>query len=292
VNQAVEDVVGAAADEVLRYLLVLIAEEVLAAARARREDGRLEFHDLLVLTRDMLRRDAGARSTLHDRYTHLLLDEFQDTDPIQIELATLIAASIVGSPTAGWGDLDVDDGRLFFVGDPKQSIYRFRRADIELFLAARDRFGPDGTWARLTTNFRTVAPVLDWVNAYFASVMAEERPGQQPRYEALSAWRQGAPDTDHRPVLLGPHPDQSEGRAAHQEGRIDKRGHSGGRDQPERWPVLSEDGQWRPTALATSRSGAHRTSVPYLREALEARDLPAGATGTVYDAGGATPSPR
>ena len=143
VNTAVEAVIARTADDVLRPLLVLVCREVLDAAEARRADGGLEFHDLLVLARDLLRTNAEARDRLHERYTHILLDEFQDTDPIQIELAILIAASVQGDPPTAWHELEVDEGRLFFVGDPKQSIYRFRRADIGLFLEARDRFGPN-----------------------------------------------------------------------------------------------------------------------------------------------------
>src|SRR5437763_1784516 len=79
----------------------------------------------------------SARQALHQRYTHLLLDEFQDTDPIQIELAVLSAAAVEGDDPPEWDAAPVEAGRLFLVGDPKQSIYRFRRADIELFLRAR-----------------------------------------------------------------------------------------------------------------------------------------------------------
>ena len=71
-----------------------------------------------------------------------------------------------------WGDVDVAPGRLFVVGDPKQSIYRFRRADIAMFLAARERFAPEaGGAVELTANFRTVAPVIDWVNATFRALL-------------------------------------------------------------------------------------------------------------------------
>lgn len=290
VNDAAEAIVRDAADVVLRNLLVLVAREVLAAARERQEEGGLEFHDLLVLAREMLRTSAEARSGLHERYTHILLDEFQDTDPIQIELAMRIAASITGGEGAPWQELDVDDGRLFFVGDPKQSIYRFRRADIELFLHARDRFGPDGTWARLTTNFRTVAPVLDWVNAYFSSVMAQEQAGKQPRYEPLSPWRDPSPEGDHRPVLLGgPHPDP---KVKAGELRAVEAGSVAAlaadvRDRPDAWPVHDDaTGGWRPAALRDiTILVPTRTSVPYLRAALEDRGIPYRlATGTlVYD---------
>ncbi len=297
VGAAATTVVADAADAVLRNLLALVAGEVQAAARQRQVEGGLEFHDLLVLAREMLRTSADARAGLHERYTHILLDEFQDTDPIQIELAMRIAASITGGEAAAWQELDVDDGRLFFVGDPKQSIYRFRRADIELFLDARNRFGPDGTWARLTTNFRTVAPVLEWVNAYFGSVMATEQAGKQPRYEPLSPWRDASPFADHRPVLLGgPHPDPKvkagELRALEAESvaaAIDDV-----RARPRSWPVKDEtsdrdgdgdgDGdRWRPAALRDiTILVPTRTSVPYLRAALEEHAIPYRlATGTL-----------
>ena len=291
VNDAANEIVGNAADAVLRHVLVVICREVLRSAHARRDDGGLEFHDLLVLGRGLLRTNAEARRRLHDTYTHILLDEFQDTDPIQIELAILIAASVSGGDVAApWQTLAVDDGRLFFVGDPKQSIYRFRRADIGLFLKARDRFGPDGSWQRLTTNFRTVAPILDWINALFGEVMAEEADGKQPKYEPLSQWRPAAPETDHRPILLGgPHPDPKVRAAALREAEATDvaRTITDVRDRPERWPVQDRrTEQWRPARLSdVTVLVPTRTSLPYLREALDRAEVPYRlATGTlVYD---------
>ncbi len=142
--------------------------------------GQLEFHDLLVLARALLRdpdHGPAVRATLHDRYDRLLLDEFQDTDPIQIELAVRIAAADPRSTAAGtarWDEVDVAPGHLFVVGDPKQSIYRFRRADIATFLRAAERFGAEGGGVvELTANFRTVEPIIDWVNHTFATLMGE-----------------------------------------------------------------------------------------------------------------------
>src|SRR5690606_39404625 len=117
----------------------------LRAAEERRASGRLEFHDLLVLARQVLRHPhhgPAVRRSLQERYQRLLLDEFQDTDPIQIDLAVRIAASDPDAAGDGeWSEIDVAPGRLFMVGDPKQSIYRFRRADIAVFLEAKRRFG-------------------------------------------------------------------------------------------------------------------------------------------------------
>lgn len=290
VCEAASAVVADVADAVLRHLLVAIAREVLEAALARCQDGGLEFHDLLVLAREMLRRSPRARATLHDRYTHLLLDEFQDTDPIQIELAMLIAASVDDEVPGHWSDLHVDDGRLFFVGDPKQSIYRFRRADIGLFLAARDRFGAGGNWLQLVSNFRTLEPILQWVNALFDREMSEELAGRQPKYEPLHAYRPAPPGSEHRPVVLGgPHPDPKVKADALRECEAESVAHtiSDIRERPERWRVLDElTREWRPARLSdVTILVPARTSVPFLRAALAAADIPYRlATGTlVYD---------
>ncbi|MBI2709442.1 MAG: UvrD-helicase domain-containing protein [Actinobacteria bacterium] len=196
----------AARDEVLAACAERLASSLgrftLAAAGERRAAGRLAFHDLLVLARTLVRdADSGAdvRRRLHTRYSHLLLDEFQDTDPIQIDLAVRIAAREPESPEAGaarWDDIPVEAGHLFFVGDPKQSIYRFRRADIATFLAAQRRFGTEGGLVELSSNFRTGEPLIGWVNQVFGSLIVGDAGAavpSQPSYAALAATRPGPP---------------------------------------------------------------------------------------------------
>ncbi|GLZ51349.1 UvrD-helicase domain-containing protein [Actinomycetospora sp. NBRC 106378] len=165
-------------DQVVRCLLPRLAREVLTAAENRVCEGRLRFHDLLVLARRLVRRSSSARRVLQDRYQRLLLDEAQDTDPIQVELAVRIAG---GETAEGpWPDVAVPAGALFFVGDGKQSIYRFRRADIAIYLEAQRL----GETVALTTNFRSSPAVLDWINAVFGRLIVDE-PGVQPEYRAL-----------------------------------------------------------------------------------------------------------
>ncbi len=291
VNTARSELYDGVVREVLHHLRVRIAGEVRAAAEQRRAAGALEFHDLLVLARDLLRRSPSARQQLHERYTHLLLDEFQDTDPLQVELATLIAGTTGdGVCDRAWAELEVEPGRLFFVGDPKQSIYRFRRADIELFMNARAQFGGEHGSVSLSTNFRTVRPILDAVNAMFAGLMPRDIPGRQPRYEPLAPFRDGAPTADHRPVVLGGvHPDPKvradllrEVEAADVAAVIDHI-----RLHPGEWPVEDRaGGGWRPARLPdVTVLVPTRTSVTYLRAALDARSIPYRlATGSlVYD---------
>jgi ATP-dependent exoDNAse (exonuclease V) beta subunit len=177
----------------LRRLAAHLAEFTLAAAQERRREGRLAFHDLLVLARGLLRdpvHGQATRAILHQRYTRLLLDEFQDTDPIQLEIAVLLGVDpAVGAAEAAAGGAGAwpVPGRLFFVGDPKQSIYRFRRADIATFLATPGRLAAEPV--TLSANFRTTGAVVAWVNGTFARLITEE-PGAQPAYQPLTAVRE------------------------------------------------------------------------------------------------------
>ncbi len=170
----------------LAVLLEKLRLAVLAYAEERRAAGVAEFHDLLVWARDMLRDKPVVRKHFQDKYTHILIDEFQDTDPIQAEIAFYLASG----PTADRSDLDEHDwqklslvpGKLFVVGDPKQSIYRFRRADIATVDAVRGLMASGS--APLTHNFRSQRSIIDWVNHVFERWMVE-RDGVQPPYMKL-----------------------------------------------------------------------------------------------------------
>jgi ATP-dependent exoDNAse (exonuclease V) beta subunit len=254
----------------------------LESAVERQRAGQLEFHDLLVLARALLRspvHGAAVRKTLHARYPRLLLDEFQDTDPIQIELAVRIAAASPDSDEAGttpWDAVDVSPGHLFVVGDPKQSIYRFRRADIATFLAAADRFGPEaGGVVELTANFRTVAPVIAWVNTTFATLMAEPDDidlalSSQPRYIALAPTR-SAPGMGAAVSVLGrdEHPKEwvaDDVRAA----EADEVASTVARILHEGWEVDDGAGGWRPARLGdVTVLVPARTSLPFLEDAFD-----------------------
>jgi ATP-dependent helicase/nuclease subunit A len=255
----------------------------LAAADQRRAAGTLEFHDLLVLARKVLRDPAQGpivRAALHDRYQRLLLDEFQDTDPIQIELAVRIAGLDPTHDSDRWADVAVAPGRLFVVGDPKQSIYRFRRADIAVFMAAKERYGPEGGGAvELTANFRTVAPVIDWVNTTFRTLM-EEAPDEdvafsQPEYIALQAQRAAA-EVGPPVAIVGRDPH------AYGTGADDVRA-TEGRDVAhvittalaDGWQVREGEGGWRPCRLGDiTILVPARTTLPFLERALDAARIP------------------
>jgi len=182
-----------------RYALALRLTQRAAAefAEHRRRSGRLDFQDLLVLTARLLRRDPGARAELGRRYRRLLIDEFQDTDPLQAEIMLLLASEPEaereveaddGAPEeADWRAVKPRPGALFVVGDPKQSIYRFRRADIQLYEFVKERFRVFGDVVELTSNFRSRPPIGDLVNDVFddPGLFPAEATPQQARFEPL-----------------------------------------------------------------------------------------------------------
>ena len=155
----------------------------------RKAKGVATFDDLLVWARDLLRDDAHARQHFRDKYSHILIDEFQDTDPLQAEIAFYLAAApdadIHNQP---WHTLPLTPGKLFIVGDPKQSIYRFRNADLAVVQQVKD--GGQLQPLSISENRRSQNPVLHWVNAVFggtddASGLVQEEPGIQADYIPL-----------------------------------------------------------------------------------------------------------
>ena len=175
---------------VLAPILDLLKKFVLEYAAKRKADGVADFHDLLVWARDLLRDNLEVRDYFRERYSHIFIDEVQDTDPIQAEIAMFLAedAPHAGEPSTrprDWRKVRPAPGKLFVVGDPKQSIYRFRRADIEQVKQLHERVG--GRRENLTQNFRSLRPIIAWVNHVFGQWMADG--DGQPDYIPLQAER-------------------------------------------------------------------------------------------------------
>ncbi|MBD3232636.1 MAG: AAA family ATPase [candidate division Zixibacteria bacterium] len=143
----------------------------------RHSRGLLNFQDLLMKTASLLRDKPNIRRYFSRRYTHLLVDEFQDTDPVQAEVMHLLTADNIHE--TNWRKCKPRPGALFVVGDPKQSIYRFRRADIVTYNEVKDIIGKqdNGLILQLSTNFRTIGSIIDWVNRVFEP---DESNGEQP----------------------------------------------------------------------------------------------------------------
>jgi ATP-dependent exoDNAse (exonuclease V) beta subunit len=150
--------------------------------------GRLDFLDLLIKTRDLIRADAGVRGELQHRFTHFFVDEFQDTDPLQAEILLLLAAD--DPRETDWRAVRPIPGKLFLVGDPKQSIYRFRRADVALYEEVKERLLRGGAeLLHLTTSFRAPPSIQSFVNCAFAPAMAAGTAGSHATYVPLKPSR-------------------------------------------------------------------------------------------------------
>ncbi len=173
-----------------------------AYAQAKTLRGRLDFHDLLLLARNMLQTSRAARAFFKERFTFILVDEFQDTDPLQTEIVFFLAEQ-PDSFAGEWEDVELVPGKLFIVGDPKQSIYRFRRADLDLYGKVREKIEACGKCLHIRMNFRSVPDILHEVNDVFAAHMTGERNGRyEPEYVALEPYRDAV--TSPQTVFLAP----------------------------------------------------------------------------------------
>ncbi len=258
------DVVRRVGGATAQSLAARVQEWLLDQAEARKDRGELDYHDLLVLARDLLRGDPVARRRLHDQWRVLLLDEFQDTDPLQVEIACLIAGTCGERESRPWHEIPVDAGRLFFVGDAKQSIYRFRRADIDLFNQVADHHleRPE-----LSVSFRSAPGILSAANTAFRSLFD---PAHGIPYTDLLGER-GA-GTQEQPVLLLGGPQDKKTPAAQL--RLLECAHLADvavRAKAERWQVgEGQDASYRDMAILLPT----RTTLPALERALQAREVP------------------
>ena len=162
--------------DLLDRLLRLFGERY---ARAKREASGLDFEDLELECRELLRTDAALRERYRERFARIMVDELQDTNQVQLELIELLARS-----------------NLFTVGDAQQSIYGFRHADVELFERRGEALAASGRRATLDTNFRSRPEILAVINGLF-----EAEIGGPPtqRFRPLRAGRPADPDPDHQP---------------------------------------------------------------------------------------------
>ena len=163
---------------------------VSAYAERKRRAAALDFLDLLIEARNLVRDVPDVRHEFQKRFRFILVDEFQDTDPLQAELLWMLAAD---EPDGFQGDvreLPVRPGALFVVGDPKQSIYRFRRADVGVYHRICRRLTEGGARrVLLQTSFRSVPHIQRAVNAAFTVHMKHDVLSLQADYVPLLPFR-------------------------------------------------------------------------------------------------------
>jgi len=171
----------------------------------KRGAGALDFVDLLLRARDLLKTHPQVRGAFQQRFTHLFVDEFQDTDPLQAEILLLLSAA--DPAESEWRRIAPAPGKLFIVGDPKQAIYRFRRADVETYREVCELLESRGAKrAFLHTSFRSTPTIQRTVNAAFGPLMTGDRATLQAEYRALKPHRLDAVDQPSVVVLPVPEP--------------------------------------------------------------------------------------
>jgi ATP-dependent helicase/nuclease subunit A len=170
------------------HLVGIIGSAAELCTRRRLEASRLNFQDLLQTASGLLRDNPEVRRYFKKRFTYLLVDEFQDTDPIQAEVMFYLSGEDVAEKD--WKKLRPEKGSLFVVGDPKQSIYRFRRADIDTYNLVKELIAKaGGELVELKSNFRSVRSIGQWLNPIFKDVFPEKGTPSQAKFSALETVR-------------------------------------------------------------------------------------------------------
>jgi len=171
-------------------------------SKRKRRQGKLDFVDLLSKVRDLLRDQRAVRAYLQNRFACIFVDEFQDTDPLQVEILLLLCAENSDEPD--WRKAKPKPGKLFLVGDPKQSIYKFRRADLMLYREVRQLLEDWGAGrVALTRSFRSVPNIQQFVNAAFETEMDGDVAGGHAEWAPLERDRdeiEGRPSVIALPV--------------------------------------------------------------------------------------------
>lgn len=154
----------------------------------RKSLGLMSFHDLLLGATRLVREHSNARRALAQRFRHILVDEFQDTDPLQAELLFHLASQPTSPDMVDWREIQLRPGALFLVGDPKQSIYRFRRADIQTYQFVKEKIEQQGgSLLCLVTSFRTSDRLCQVLNAALQTLLPPQATPTQAAFAPLKA---------------------------------------------------------------------------------------------------------
>lgn len=166
------------------HIMAFLLPAVKHYEKMRYDKCYLNFEDLLMKTSGMLRDYPEVRQYFQSKFRCLLVDEFQDTDPIQAEIMFFLTGGDVNE--RDWQLLLPKPGALFIVGDPKQSIYRFRRADIDTYNLVKELIlKSGGEVLKLTSNFRSVQALGRWFNPTFGKLLPEKGDSYQAEYSEL-----------------------------------------------------------------------------------------------------------
>ncbi len=186
---ALEEFRGVADADLAALLQKDVADLLKRYEELKARTGHLDFVDLLIRARDLVRDHTEVRRFFQGSFSHIFVDEFQDTDPLQTELLLLLSSE--DAAQSDWRKVRPAAGKLFLVGDPKQSIYRFRRADVVLYQQVKQRLVDAGVGlVHLERSFRSTAPIQAAINQAFAPEMVYDEDKGQAEYIALAPERE------------------------------------------------------------------------------------------------------
>jgi ATP-dependent exoDNAse (exonuclease V) beta subunit len=195
---AIDTFVNDSGSELAALLQIELGETVAQYQLLKNRTGSLDFLDLLIGARDLLVRSPGVRAHFQERFTNLFVDEFQDTDPLQAEIIVLLSAN--DSDVSNWRTARPVPGKLFIVGDPKQAIYRFRRADVGTYEEVKQLLLNNGAeLLQLTTSFRSLPSIQVMINKAFTPYMDGNADNLQASYVPLSPFR---PEYSGQPSIV------------------------------------------------------------------------------------------
>lgn len=161
----------------------------------RRSSGMLGFQDVVRLAITLLRDDDALRAAYQRRFDYVMIDEFQDNNSLQRDLLYLLAARPGSASGRIPGPTDLAPDKLFLVGDEKQSIYRFRGADVAVFRSIADELANNGgRRLRLGYNYRSCPELISFFNTTFAKVFADAAADYEARHQDLNAGRSDSID--------------------------------------------------------------------------------------------------
>lgn len=205
-KRSLRDEILAPLDEWLAIRLLRLFPVVVALyEKVKARHGVVDQIDLLLKLRDLLAQNPEARGDYQRLFDHVFIDEFQDTDPLQAEIVMFLCEE--GTAARNLNEIVPAMGRLSLVGDPKQSIYRFRRADIAMYERVRAMVAAHEHAAiRLSANFRSKPSLIGWFNDRFEKILGEAREGE-PLFNAKTG------NVAYQPLVAGRRDD--EGPAVH-----------------------------------------------------------------------------
>ena len=175
------------------FVITFLRRAVTVYERLKQANGGLDFQDLLLAVASGLESQPELRTYFQGRYSHLLVDEFQDTDPLQAQMMLYLTSS--DPEQADWTQCVPKPGSLFLVGDPKQSIYRFRRGDIITYNKVKQIVRDNnGEVLPLVKNFRSRMELRKWNNEVYRSKFGDTATAYSPAAEDMIQGRIDAVD--------------------------------------------------------------------------------------------------